>query len=40
VELEEELVGLRKQLDREGHEAGAATIAFHLQQRHGTCPAV
>jgi hypothetical protein len=26
---------LRKQLERDGYEAGAATIAFHLQQRHG-----
>ena len=31
---------IRKQLDRGGHEAGAETIAFHLQQRHGTTPAV
>jgi transposase len=38
--LENEIVTLRKELDREGHEAGAATIAFHLEQRHGTSPAV
>ena len=38
--LENEIVALRKELDREGHEAGAATIAFHLEQRHGTSPAV
>ncbi len=40
---EDEIVELRKELDRDGHEAGAATIAFHLQQRHGadaTVPAV
>ena len=39
-ELEDEIVALRKELDRGGHEAGAATIAFHLEQRHGTTPAV
>lgn len=39
-ELEDEVVALRKDLDRDGHEAGAATIAFHLQQRHGDSPAV
>jgi transposase InsO family protein len=39
-DLEDEVVALRKDLDRDGHEAGAATIAFHLQQRHGTSPAV
>jgi transposase InsO family protein len=38
--LEEEIVELRKELDRDGHEAGAATIAFHLHQRHGHSPAV
>jgi transposase InsO family protein len=38
-ELEDEVVALRKDLDRDGHEAGAATIAFHLQQRHGASPA-
>jgi transposase InsO family protein len=38
--LENEIAALRKELDREGHEAGAATIAFHLEQRHGTSPAV
>ena len=30
-ELEDEIVGLRKELDRDGHDAGAATIAFHLE---------
>jgi transposase InsO family protein len=29
------MVALRKDLDRHGHEAGAATIAAHLQSRHG-----
>ena len=34
--VEDEIVALRKDLDRGGHEAGAATIAAHLQQRHGS----
>jgi transposase InsO family protein len=38
--VEDEIVELRKELDRGGHEAGAATIAFHLQQRHGPDAAV
>jgi transposase InsO family protein len=38
--VEDEIVALRKDLDRAGHEAGAATIAAHLQQRHGHAPAV
>ena len=29
---------IRKELDRGGHEAGAATIAFHLHQRCGAAP--
>jgi len=33
--IEDEIVELRKDLDRDGHDAGAATIAAHLQQRHG-----
>jgi transposase InsO family protein len=33
--LEDEIVELRKDLDRHGHEAGAATIAAHLEHRHG-----
>ena len=37
--VEDEIVELRKSLDRAGHEAGAATIADHLYQRHGTSPA-
>lgn len=38
--LEDDIVALRKDLDRDGYEAGAATIAFHLAQRHGHSPAV
>ena len=38
--IEDEIITLRKDLDRGGHEAGAATIAAHLQQRHGRAPAV
>ena len=34
-QVEDEIVALRKDLDRHGHEAGAATIAAHLEQRHG-----
>ena len=40
VEVEDEIVKIRKELDRGGHEAGAATIAFHLTQRLGASPAV
>jgi transposase InsO family protein len=39
-DVEDEVVALRKELERDGHEAGAATIAFHLQRRHGVSPAV
>src|SRR3712207_3689144 len=38
--LEDEIVAIRKDLDRHGHEAGAATIAAHLERRHGSSPAV
>ena len=38
--VEDEIVEIRKQLDRSGHEAGAATIAFHLERAHGASPAV
>src|SRR6266550_5057255 len=38
--IEEEIVQLRKALDRAGHEAGAATIGAHLERRHGHSPAV
>ena len=33
--VEDEIIALRKDLDRDGHDAGAATIAAHLEQRHG-----
>jgi transposase len=39
-EVEGEIIRIRKQLDREGHEAGAATIAAHLERRAGRAPAV
>lgn len=38
--LEDEIVAIRKDLDKHGHEAGAATIAAHLATRHGSSPAV
>ena len=38
--VEDEIIAIRKELDRGGHEAGAATIAFHLEGRHGSAPAV
>lgn len=38
--VEDLIVAIRKELDRDGHEAGAATIAYHLEQRHGHAPAV
>ncbi len=38
--VEDAVIEIRKDLDRHGHEAGAATIAFHLGQRHGRAPAV
>jgi transposase InsO family protein len=40
IELEDEIVAIRKDLIRHGHEAGAATIAAHLHRRHGSAPAV
>jgi transposase InsO family protein len=39
-DIEDEVIALRKELERDGHEAGAATIAFHLQRRLGVSPAV
>jgi transposase InsO family protein len=39
-EVEDEIVAIRKGLDRHSHEAGAATIAAHLTRRHGASPAV
>jgi transposase InsO family protein len=38
--LEQEIVELRKELVDQGLDAGAHTIAVHLERRHGTCPAV
>jgi transposase InsO family protein len=40
VAVEEQIVEIRKELDRDGHDAGAETIAFHLQQRCGATPSV
>jgi len=40
IAVENEIIEIRKTLAKAGHEAGAATIAFHLQRRHGTTPAV
>lgn len=37
--LEQEIVELRKQLSEEGLDAGAHTIAVHLERRHGRSPA-
>jgi transposase len=39
-ELEDGIVAIRKDLDKRGHEAAAATIAAHPQRRHGGSPAV
>ena len=38
--VEDEIVELRKHLAEEGLDAGAHTIAFHLERRHGRAPAV
>lgn len=40
VAVENDVVEIRKELTKAGHEAGAATIAFHLQRRQGHTPAV
>jgi transposase InsO family protein len=40
VELENQIVEIRKQLDKDGHEAGADTIRSHLLRTHPTAPAV
>ena len=44
-ELEDEIIEIRKGLDKDGHEAGAVTIAFHLEHpasgavdTHWFCP--
>ena len=39
-EVEDEIIEIRKDLDKRGHEAGAATIAAHLTRRHAHSPAV
>ena len=36
----DEIIEIRKDLDHSGHEAGPATIAYHLEQRHGHSPAL
>src|ERR1035438_4567629 len=38
VELENEIVMIRKQLSEDGFDAGPLTIQYHLSQRHGTAP--
>jgi transposase InsO family protein len=37
--VEDEIVELRKALDEQGLDAGAHTIAYHLDERHGSSPA-
>lgn len=37
VEVEDEIVELRKALLDQGLDAGAHTVAFHLNEQHGTC---
>ena len=39
-EVEDEIVAIRKDLDRHGHQAGAVSITAHLQRRHASSPAV
>lgn len=38
IELEDEIVMLRKELDEEGLDAGPLTIHYHMRRRHGTAP--
>jgi len=40
ADVEDEIVAIRKDLDKAGHEAGAETIAFHLARRGRRVPAV
>jgi transposase InsO family protein len=40
VEVENEIVELRKHLAEQGLDGGAATIAVHLERRHGNAPAL
>jgi transposase InsO family protein len=39
-DLEQDIVELRKHLGERGLDAGAHTISFHLERRHGSAPAV
>ena len=39
AQLEAEIVQLRQQLSRDGHDAGPHTIAVHLKRSHGASPA-
>jgi transposase InsO family protein len=38
--LEERIVELRKQLTEQGLDAGAVTVAWHLEQEYGSAPAI
>jgi transposase InsO family protein len=38
--VEDQIVAVRKELDELGHDNGAQTIAFHLEQRMGQTPSV
>jgi transposase len=38
--VEDLIVALRKELAEAGHDAGAETIAWHLQRRTGSCPSI
>jgi transposase InsO family protein len=38
--IEDQIVAVRKELDELGHDNGAQTIAFHLEQRVGQTPSV
>jgi transposase InsO family protein len=40
MELEDEIVELRKKLSEQGLDAGAHTLAYHLAERHDTVPSV
>ena len=39
-DLEQEIVELRRHLSEQGLDAGAHTISFHLEHRHGSAPGV
>jgi hypothetical protein len=38
LDLENEIVAMRKHLDEEGLDAGPLTIQYHLRERHGAVP--